>query len=51
VRLIVGFALGFGVRSALSRYRRAQLRKRINRYETSTVGKRQPLISAASFGG
>jgi hypothetical protein len=30
VCLIVGFALGFGVRSALSKYRRAQVRKRIN---------------------
>jgi len=34
VCLIVGFALGFGVRSALSKYRRAQVRKRINRYQT-----------------
>jgi hypothetical protein len=34
VCLIVGFALGFGVRSALSKYRRAQVRKRINRYGT-----------------
>jgi hypothetical protein len=34
VCLIVGFALGFGVRSALSKYRRAQVRKRINKYGT-----------------
>jgi len=34
VCLIVGFALGFGVRSALSSYRRAQVRKRINKYGT-----------------
>jgi hypothetical protein len=57
VCLIVGFALGFGVRSALSKYRRAQVRNGSTDTEHEfqklgpPYGKRQPLISAASLGG
>jgi hypothetical protein len=52
--LVVGFALGYGVREAMSRYRRARARreKEMMDHEFSingaTVGKRQPLISADS---
>jgi hypothetical protein len=57
IGVVLGFVLGYGGLEAMSRDRRARARreKEMMGHEFSingaTVGKRQPLISAASFGG